>query len=241
MNNNTIPHEVVIIGGGKSIEKAFPLLVSDPLLNKFVITVNYAYRDFNSTFLAFQDKNFYVPDYAKEYVEKNPQRHPDIYEELKKLPLIIGINNNGISEFQLPNTILLNTEYRANLTGVFALKILELLKFEGIIYLLGFDWPRRIGLRERDPNYNPNSDLQIHYYDLKHKGSGYVGYYENHNPDKEFKKFIKDNVKIYNVSPESNIECFEKIDYPTFLNLLNHQTYNQEELRQVIREKLCIK
>jgi hypothetical protein len=232
--------EAIIVGGGASIKPHVALL--QPLLaSKFTILTNYAYKTFPGTFLAFLDREFYVPDHAKNYSDPKIVRHPDNYEELKNLPLIIGINENGIEEFKLDNTILLDKKYRANLCGIFALKILDSLEFKGIIYLLGFDWPRRTGLRERDPNYNPKSNLQIHYYDnIKHRGVGYIGYYENHNPDKTFKKFIREDVKIYNVSPESNIECFEKIDYPTFLNLLNYNTYNQEELRQSIKEKLCI-
>jgi hypothetical protein len=104
---------------------------------------------------------------------------------------------------------------------------------------LGFDYTRRTGLPERDPNYNPNSDLQIHFYnDIKHRGVGYVGYYENHNPDREFNQFIKKDIKIYNVSPESNINSFEKISYEQFYKLLSTKEENQEELRHIIRTKL---
>jgi len=71
---------------------------------------------------------------------------------------------------------------------------------------------------------------------LQHKGSGYVGYYENHNPDKEFKQFIKkDTFKIYNVSLESNINCFEKISYQKFFEILSPEKINQEEIREEIK------
>ena len=235
-------NEIIICGGGKSIEYGLNLpsnLSLQPLLaTKFTIACNYAYKTFPSTFLAFSDRNFYVPLYAK----KNPDKNPDIYEELKKLPLIIGIDHNGISEFKLDNTILLNNKYRSALTGIFALKLAELIMEKGTIYLLGFDWTQRKGLPERDPNYNPNSDLQIHFYkDIEHRGVGYVGYYENHNPNREFNQFIKKDVKIYNVSLESNINSFEKISYEQFYKLLSNKEENQDELRQYIKEKLCIK
>jgi len=132
-------NEVIIIGGGNSIKKAFPLGLQQRLSDKFVITCNYTYRDFRGTFLAFLDRNFYVPDYAKNYARPPKNRHPDIYEELKTLPLIVGINDNGISEFKLDNTILLDKKYKANLTGIFALKLLDLLEFRSTVYLLGFD------------------------------------------------------------------------------------------------------
>jgi hypothetical protein len=235
------PKEVIIVGGGTSIKPYISLL--QPLCaTKFTIVCNYAFKDFSNTFLVYSDREFYVPDYAKNYVDETVIRHPDIYEDLKKLPLIVGINENGIDEFKLDNTILLNKSYRENLTGILALKLAEKLMEEGTIYLLGFDWNRRIGLPERDPNYSPKSNLQIHYYNnIKHRGIGYVGYYEGHNPDKEFTKYLKEGIKIYNVSPKSNINCFEKISYEQMFTLLSKKTYNQEELRNQIRSILCIK
>ena len=235
------PKEVIIVGGGTSIKPYISLL--QPLCaTKFTIVCNYAFKDFSNTFLVYSDREFYVPDYAKNYVDETVIRHPDIYEDLKKLPLIVGINENGIEEFKLDNTILLNKSYRENLTGILALKLAEKLMEEGTIYLLGFDWNRRIGLPERDPNYSPKSNLQIHYYNnIKHRGIGYVGYYEGHNPDKGFTKYLKEGIKIYNVSPKSNINCFEKISYEQMFTLLSKKTYNQEELRNQIRSILCIK
>ena len=231
-------NEIIIIGGGASIKPYINVL--QPLLaTKFTIACNYAYKTFPSTFLAFMDREFYVPDYAKNYADKNTVRHPDIYEELKQLPLIVGINQNGIEEFRLDNTILLDKKERENLTGIFALKLAETLMDKGVIYLLGFDWNRRTGLPERDPNYSPNSDQQIHYYnDIKHRGVGYVGYYENHNPNKEFAKLIKKDVKIYNVNPSSNINTFPKITYNQMFDMLNKDVINQEELRELILNKL---
>ena len=219
--------EIIIIGGGKSIQEGISLGLKDKIKDKFVIACNYAYKHFPHTILAFVDRDFYKP--------RPDTNYPDIYNELKKEPLIIGLNINGVEEFKLDNTILLGSKYREPLTGIFALNIAEKIIERGIIYLLGFDWTRRTGLLERDPNYNPNSDLQIHYYEnIKHKGIGYVGYYENHNPDKKFVKFIKKDIKIYNVSLQSNINCFEKITYATFFSKLNNVVYNSNNLKQKI-------
>jgi hypothetical protein len=224
-------NEIIIIGGGNSIKKGLSIGLRERLIGKCVITCNYAYKHFDHTFLAFCDRNFYKPQ---------DSNNPDIYEELKTLPLIVGINDNGIEEFKLDNTILLDKKYRVNLTGMFALRLATMLMEEGTIYLLGFDWDRRTGLPERDSKYNPYSDNTIHYYDdIKHRGMGYVGYYENHNPDKEFLEFTKkETFKIYNVSLESNIRSFEKISYDQFFRLMSKKIYNQEELRQEIKEQL---
>ena len=235
-----IPNECIILGGGVSINTGINLGLKDKIKNKFVITCNYAYRDFKHTFLNFLDKNFYVPDYAKNYVNKSITRHSHIYNELKKESLIIGINDNGIEEFKLDNTVLLNKKHNTCLTGIFAINLAIKIMTNGTIYLLGFDWNRRTNLPERDPNYNPNSDLQIHYYNnIKHRGIGYVGYYENHNPNKLFIKYIKNkNLKIYNVSLDSNINCFEKISYKQMFDLLNSKKCKQKELRLSIRKQL---
>lgn len=223
--------EAIIIGGGSSIKAHFSelQLILD---TKFVIACNYAYKHFPHTFTTFIDRDFYHP--------REEANNPDIYEELKKEPLIVGINLNGIKEFKLDNTILLGNEYRKNLTGTFTLKVLDNIMKSGSIYLLGFDWNRRNNLPERDTNYNRYSDLQIHYYnDIKHRGIGLMGYYENHNPDKEFLEFTKKrDIKIYNVSLESNINCFEKISYEQMFALLNKEKYNQEELRTCVKTHL---
>ena len=227
-NMNNLPKEVFIVGGGSSLKLANFEHLALTISSKFTITCNYSFKHFSSTFLAFTDRDFYKP--------RPDVNNPDIYEDLKQLPLIIGINDNGMEEFKLDNTILLDKKYREVLTGMFALKLAEELIESGTVFLLGFDWNKRIGLPERDPNYNPKSDVQTHYYnDIKHRGIGYVGYYENHNPDKIFSKFIKKDVKIYNVSLESNIGCFEKINYEQMFNLLNKEEVNQEELRNRIR------
>ena len=233
-------NQAIIIGGGLSIRPYLNQLKE--VCNKnFTILTNYAYKDFEGTFLCFQDRNFYVPDYAKNYERPDSPRHPDVYTELKTLPLIVGINRNGVADYKLDNTILLDKDYRSDLTGIFALKILKLLQFKGEIYLLGFDWTRRTNLPERDPNYNPRSDLQIHYYDTKHKGSGYVGYYENHNPDNLFKQFLNNEWQVYNVNLESNINTFSKISYKQFFKQLPNKINNQDILREWVREGLCIK
>jgi len=226
------PKECVIIGGGASILPQIKVL--QPILaSKFVIACNYSYKHFSSTFTVFNDREFYHP--------KPEDNNPDIYEELKALPMIVGINHNGIEEFKLKNTILLDKKEREVLTGILALKLAIKLMESGNIYLLGFDWNRRTGLPERDPNYNPNSDYPTHYYttkEINHRGVGYMGYYENHNPDREFAKLIKKDVKVFNVSLESNINCFPKIDYPTMFKLLSDVRHNQEELRLEIKNNL---
>jgi hypothetical protein len=233
--------EIICIGGGLSIQKGINLGLKEKIKDKLVIATNYSYKHFPHTLLAFIDKEFYTPNYAK----KEPDKYPDIYEELKKEPLIIGLEkNNGIKEFLLPNTIIIDCPKKElkepYLTGIFALCIAETLEPKQI-FLLGFDWDKR------DPktiptgkDYNPNSNLDIHYYkkEIQHKGLGYVGFYENWNPNNLFKHFNDSKCKIFNVSPNSNILNFEKIDYTTFLSKIDSVIYDQEELRTYIKNKI---
>jgi hypothetical protein len=237
--------ECIIIGGGKSIADADQSALKVILQDKFVIAVNYAFKYFPHTLLCFIDKKFYY---------STDNENPNIYEELRQEPLIIGINHDT-DKVKLPNTILLkengtyqrekaphNGWYPDGLSGVFALTLSSyLMNYEGTIYLLGFDWSRRKDIPKRDdPNYNSKTSESIHFYsDIKHRGCGYVSYYENHNPDNMFKFFSNEpKLRIYNVSPNSNIENFEKINYPTMFNLMNTVGYNQNELRQLIISKL---
>jgi len=206
-------NECIIIGGGSSIKEGINLGLKDFLKDKFVIACNYAYKHFLHTFMCFVDRDFYVPSYAKKFPEKNP----DIYEELKNESLIIGANHSGISEFKLPNTILIkaipvlkpiqsSTEgfYTKNfLTESFALSLAcYLLNYSGRIFLLGFDWTQ---------------EGNTHYYakeEFNHRGIGYTNSYNKHNPNYVFKPYLQfKNLSIYNISLISNITCFQKITY----------------------------
>ena len=228
--------DIIIIGGGKSVQEGIDLGLETHLEHKCVVLTNYAYRHFKGTFLCFSDRNFYKSD--------DLTKNPDIYEELKSLPLIIGLKHNpDLDNVLHSNTVMIKCpkkELRNNcpLTGLFALSIAEKLEPKNI-FLLGFDWDKR-PIEEIDrKNYKGESNLNIHYYkqEIPHRGLGYVGFYENHNPNNYFKYFKNSKLKIYNVSPNSNINTFEKINYLTFFNLLSNIKYNQEELRnQIILE-----
>lgn len=218
--------EIVIIGGGASIQEGISLGLKEKLKNKFVIATNYSYKHFPHTFLVFIDADFYVPQYMKK-----EQNNPDIYEELKKEPLIVTPANIS-KKVLLPNTLIVQGTgiYNNNpikkgffnpmLCGILALHLAEYLNPKKI-FLLGYDWDRRINLPERDPNYNGNTNLDIHYYkkEIPHRGIGYVGFYENHNPNQYFRFFNNSKCKIYNISLKSNIKNFEQISYQKFMDM----------------------
>jgi len=232
--------DCVIIGSGKSIEP-YRIELIEKLKDRFVIVINYSYKHFPHTCMCFGDNEFYIPQNAKKY----PEKHPDIYEELKKEPLIIYNNHkNDIIKYQLPNTIFVKSGsgYNINplksgfychvITGIFALSLAQfLLNYDGIIYICGFDW-------NRTP---PNPKIDIHYYsdqELNHKGKHKTDYYKNNNPDNFFGHFKEPKIKIYNVSQLSSIQSFEKIAYEQMFSSLSNEHYDQSELRQEIRKKL---
>lgn len=229
--------EIIIIGGGTSIQEGISLGLETRLEHKCVILTNYAYKHFKGTFLCFADRTFYKSD--------DLTKNPDIYEELATLPLIIGLKKNPDLDNTIhPNTIMIpcpKKELIADcfLTGLFALSIAEKLEPKNI-FLLGFDWDRRPIEQIDIKNYKGESDKEIHYYkkEIPHRGLGYVGFYENHNPNTYFKYFNNSKSKIYNVSLNSNINNFEKINYTTMFDILSNVVYNQEELRQFIKQEL---
>jgi len=234
--------EVIIIGGGKSISTGLETGLKDHIKDRCVITLNYSFRYFDHTFLCFGDEKFY-----KDTEPNSP--YPDIYDELGKLPLIIGMKQS-INEEKIihPNTILLPTNYSYNrkdnlkegvycsfLVGIFALSLaIYLMEGKGICYLLGYDWSRR-----NNEQKNNREKINIHYYDIKHRGTQLTSSYESHEPNYYFKPFESEKeIKIYNVNPDSNIKNFEKIDYKKMFDLLLDVRYNQIELRDYIKTKV---
>jgi hypothetical protein len=239
-----IPPEVIIIHGGDSLKSGISRDLQKRIQNRFVITINYSYSHFpNATFLTFMDRSFYCPS-----LEDISKGYKNTYEDLKSLPLIIGTNADSVVlEKKLPNTYIvpfcpfkLNKKdaltkgfYSApggGRTGVFALSLaLFLTDYKGKIFCLGLDY----GL-----NKNSNN---LHYYpksEILHRGSDSTKFYDNHSGDEIYKPFLPFKNNIYNVSPNSNLNLFKKIDYQEFFSKLGLFTYNQDFLRRDILIKL---
>ena len=74
---------------------------------------------------------------------------------------------------------------------------------------------------------------------IQHKGIERISYYNNGRVDKDYEPYLNESrVKIYNVSTDSKINTFPKISYNQFYNMLDNNTYNQETLKQDIRNRL---
>lgn len=226
-------NECIIWGGGPSISTGLSLNLKEKIKNKFVLGLNFSFHHFSPTVIVFKDKKVWTGQllgYNNPYINKE---HRDL---IQKFPLCITtessqikpISNNLIS---IPKIIL----YAGHLTGEFAITLASYLMNEsGVIYLLGFDWSQNTKKEE-----NP----QTHYYpdtEIMHKGQHLTQHYDTHDAGKVFRHFLNFNMnlKIYNVSPDSNIPCFKKITYEKMFSLLNKETYNQDTLRNKIRGKL---
>ena len=81
-----------------------------------------------------------------------------------------------------------------------------------------------------------------HFYqgDIEHRGIGKVDFYtKNDKINRIFSCFkVETQVKIFNISPLSNLNTFQKLDYTTFFSNLNTEIYTQDELRLWVKERI---
>ena len=213
--------QCVIIGGGLSIKEGQKLGLSEHLVNKFVIGTNRSYKWFKSDIQTYVDHDFYN--------EK--------YDDLSLLNCVVGQYHRDI-KIVASNTHLLRCNgtyyrdvtlgcYKASLVGLFSLSLAIHLIDEETIFLLGFD--NGTVTDERDSN----DRWLTHFYQEDetehHRGIGKTSYYAGNRGDKDFGVYKDETkVKIYNVSPKSNIEVFEKIDYPRFFDLIKDSELTPE-------------
>ena len=240
-------NQIIIIGGGTSIQEGISLGLANRLTNKCVIACNFAFNHFPNTFVTCIDENFYIGKFFNKNDEPVNINHVN---NLKALPLMIAPNKSVIKENKYQNTILLKESagynsinclnkgfYSLALTGIFSISVaMFLLDYNGTIFLLGYDWTKRTDEQQKN-----RDKIDTHYYkNIEHRGIKFTTYYEKHDPSKLMNNFLREkNIKIYNVSPKSNITSFEKIDYLTMFATMNDIRYNQDELRIYIKEKLC--
>lgn len=228
-------NELIIIGGGYSINNGISTGLRNKISNKLTFGLNFSFKDFISTTTVFVDRNFYKTK----------------KEELLKLPLVIGRDYRGIYHDKAPNILALKATnrfngkdsikekrfYKSSLVGLFSLSIGISLLESGRVFLLGFDFGKITNNKIRDKEIT-------HYYQKdksrKHTGTGKCKYYKDHlgknNPFLPFKQV--NHVKIYNVSPKSNLNVFEKIDYSTFYKKLSTNKHTQKQLRSYLVKKL---
>ena len=99
------PKQLIMIGGGPSLNEGIEKGLWEKLKGRFTIGMNFNYRYFDSTILAFVDSDFYTGSNDK-WKDTN-QRRLEHIEKIKQMPMILGQNDTKIKEVY-PNTILFN-------------------------------------------------------------------------------------------------------------------------------------
>ena len=201
-------NSLIIIGGGYSIKQGLEEGLYPKLANRLICGINYAYKYFDLTYLTCLN---YTDFYNENRIE------------LSKLPLIVTCNRPHPSRW-LTNTILINKNFA--LSGILALHVGLLLEPKEI-FLLGFDY--------KAINHH------THFYQgaISHRGIGKTKYYDYQgHAERDFGQFKDSKIKIWNVSPDSKIESFEKINYQSFFKKLDNKNINQDEMRKEIKQRL---
>jgi len=238
---------LIIIGGGNSISEGINSGLWDALSTECTFGINSLIYFFKPTIPFWGDWYFY---------KKNK-------EELDKYPLVIGMFDGKIGNgknFKCPkgsNLLMLPTSseyygenswekgfYSRNLTGLFSLTVGIALGFKKI-YLLGMDFCEVNG---KTHFYQKDSFEKQEIGKIIKPGGTVVcgigkddrGFYRTGTYNKpaselynKFKK-VNENVKIFNVSPESKIDIFPKITYKEFFKTL------KEEPKQVLQYKASL-
>ncbi len=239
--------------------KGIPMCLESIIKSNYSIGLNHFYHyGCATTFTSFVDSEFYEDTY------KDLKALPLV---IGKLSPVLKRHQHDITHpntilFKKSNAYkgkesFKEGVYSAQLVGIWAMSIAIALGFKEI-YLLGFDccvvngkthfYQGVIDLKKKRDLFVLDKKVgEIEIYrgvgkKLTKKGEKFkTSTYntpENLN-NQWFKPFLKEtDVKIYNVSPESKIDLFEKIDYNIFYSKVKNNHLNQEECRENIRQIL---
>jgi hypothetical protein len=240
----------IIIGSGASIRQdmwdisAKELPIWSLIKDEFTIGINWSKNFFDSTILLYIDYNFYLQEKSS----------------IEKLPLVISsqdafygkeLKKDWKKIFQYGNISLLPSNrkyqglnswkegfYTRKLSGIYAITLAICLGVQEI-FLLGMDCCATNGkthFYQDEPNVGVKTVNIIKEtgVGIDSKGRYKTSLYNNKNINENYECFKNLPVKIYNVSPESKINVFLKIDYKEFEKILKTDPIkiNQEEKRK---------
>ena len=253
-----IPKSCVIIGGGASIKDGLKKDLWSKLEGLFTMSCNFAVYHYTGTVATYIDKGTYndnakfrehpliVGRYDKEIIERPPRVKPNL--------IMLKIHNrywgrDGIKRNQI---------YSGGLTGGWSMSLAISLGVTRL-FLLGFDFGNINREYEDVTNKKIQTPLEgnnikniieednkklrfiTHYYhgeNIEHRGMGLINWYRAHRPGEAFLDFKLNtpDIEILNVSPNSNIDTFPKINYDAFFELIkNEPKYDQDQLRKDIK------
>ncbi|KKL87499.1 hypothetical protein LCGC14_1934100 [marine sediment metagenome] len=231
----------------------------------YSIGLNHFFAYGECTFTSFVDPAFYEDNYDKLKREaliighKDPSLQRHKYDITHPNTILLKSTNGykGIHSFS-------EGFYSRQLVGIWVLTLAIALGFKEI-YLLGYDCKEingRTHFYQGVVDLNEKRDLMVLdkkvgetfiYRGVGKKPEDKKGTYNTSTYDRPknlnnqwFKPFLKEkDIKIYNVSPDSAIELFEKITYEEFYSKVpnNHivQSEARETIRQIIYKKLEMK
>lgn len=214
---------VIIIGGGDSVTEGLSKDLWTKIKGNTIWSLNYAFMTmpYLPTREIWVDRSFFKHniDVLSDLANKNVEMIGMIMEGLTQLPkakLYKAVRKQ--EEYNGKEGIIKNKIYRGSqgFVGTYAIH-LAICEGYNEIFLLGFDY----GV---PPSENPST--QTHFYQGKIKvqsdGVGrpevYLTRTNKVNPKvSDYQVFLQEkDIKIWNVSPLSNISCFEKLTYDDF-------------------------
>lgn len=241
------PKRCIIIGSGYSVKEGIEKGLWDIIQHEFTVTMNYAYRYFDGTVHTYADWMFYKNN--KNDMDKLPliisPAHAQLIPKHNKIPVQGNtfLLKRGRKTYMGRNSL---TEgiFPCSLNGLFTLTTFIALGFTEI-YLLGYDFGAT----------GPNDETHFYQGEITHRGVGmqyvskrgskvkaYNTSNYSSNPEKYFKIYEQElnRIQIINVSPNSRIETFPKMDYDTFLNMIKSEEniVLQSVARQWVIDKL---
>jgi hypothetical protein len=245
-------NSIVLIGSGNSIRQgdnqSSPqnLEVWNKLINIPTLSINWGYRFIQSTIAMYGDYQFYIAE--KKQLDNHPLiigKQDGYYKrkesvELGKNVTLLPTANVWYGQDSWKKGI-----YCSMLTGIAAVTLAYLLGFKRI-FLLGADGCEIDG-RTHFYQGEPNIGVTLTAMGEENTGIGKnkEGRYRTspYNSEKELNDWyapllnIPTDVKIFNVSPQSKLYAFTKLNYDEFYAMIKDESsFNQDELRNEIRQ-----
>ena len=211
---------IVIIGGGASIKDGIALGLWDKLQQSKldIASINFAYMamPFTPTYEVWLDTTFFRNNMDSLFVleQKGCKMITKVHSKYDNLPTIKKYAITREKPDFSSDTMFVGMN---GLSGFFALSIAVKQGYE-TIYLLGYDF-----------GTNSINNTNTHFYQdtlaVPSSGVRNPGVYLQHQGGvkKEvhgFDYYLSCKPKIFNVSPSSNINTFQKIDYPRLFELI---------------------
>jgi hypothetical protein len=209
--------ECIIIGGGTSVLEGIEHRLWERIAKREIWSINFAFRTMpylpkrqvwvDTTF--FRNNMEDLESLSIAGVECHTKKH-GIYNNIPAI-----IQHEVTREENNPDKLYIGL---MGLSGMFALALATKEQYD-TIYLLGYDF-----------GTNSKANTTTHYYqntDIKYtsNGVGNPGVYLTDTGVKKdvklFDYFLKFPSKIYNVSPSSNIQSYEKITYNDFFSKIS--------------------